>query len=217
MFITFEGVDGSGKTTQIRKLAEYLAGQGYEVVCTREPGGSEGAEAIRGLLLSGAADRWSADAEILLFTAARRDHLEKLVWPALDAGRIVLCDRFFDSTRAYQGQRSAALLEKAEQLHDLMIGQRPDLTLLLDIDPELALPRSLARLSGSASSEDRFENAGLEFQKGLRQAYLGMALAEPSRFLRIDASRGPQEVAEAICMTVSDILASRADMELDIR
>lgn len=146
VFITLEGIDGSGKSTQCRRLAETLRAEGRDVVLTREPGGSPGAEEIRRLLVEGDPDRWSGGTEILLFTAARRDHLEKTIRPALAAGRIVVSDRFADSTRVYQGAARGDLRGFVDRLHEMAIGVEPDLTLVIDMDPEAALNRSLARL-----------------------------------------------------------------------
>lgn len=145
-FITFEGIDGSGKSTQARLLADRLQAEGRDVVLTREPGGSPGAEEIRQLLLTGDPDRWSAETEILLFTAARRDHLEKTIRPALDRGAVVICDRFADSTRVYQGATRGELRGTVDNLHRLMIGQDPDLTFVIDMDPRDALARANERL-----------------------------------------------------------------------
>ncbi len=154
-FITFEGIDGSGKSTQARLLAERLSEAHTDVVLTREPGGSAGAEEIRRLLVDGDPDRWSPQTEILLFTAARRDHLEKPIRPALEAGRTVICDRFADSTRVYQGAARADLRELVDRLHEMTIGREPDLTFMIDIDPAVAgaaaWPARPAR-SGSRSS-----------------------------------------------------------------
>ncbi|WP_235915922.1 dTMP kinase [Thalassovita mangrovi] len=146
-FISFEGIDGSGKSTQARLLAEALRARGHDVVLTREPGGSPGAEEIRALVLQGDPDRWSAETEILLFTAARRDHLERTIQPALDAGKIVICDRFADSTRMYQGLSRGDLREDVDKLHALMIGREPDVTVLIDMEAKCALSRSLERLA----------------------------------------------------------------------
>src|SRR6056297_1264448 len=140
MFITFEGIDGSGKSTQARLLADRLP----DAVLTREPGGSPGAEEIRRLLLTGDTDRWSAETEILLFTAARRDHLERTIAPALASGRDVVTDRFADSTRVYQGATRGDLRALVDTIHDAAIGGEPDLTLVLDMDPAVALERGLA-------------------------------------------------------------------------
>ncbi|HSF92435.1 MAG TPA: dTMP kinase, partial [Paracoccaceae bacterium] len=161
VFLTFEGIDGSGKSTQARLLAETLKKSGREVVLTREPGGSAGAEEIRRLLVEGETSRWSAETEILLFTAARRDHLERTILPALERGAVVVSDRFADSTRVYQGAARADLRVTVDALHELMIGIEPDRTIVIDMDPKKALNRGLARNSG----EDRFEDFGLPFQQ----------------------------------------------------
>ena len=190
MFITFEGIDGSGKSTQARLLADRLP----EALLTREPGGSPGAEEIRRLLLTGDPGRWSAETEILLFTAARRDHLEKTIQPALEAGRTVICDRFADSTRIYQGATRGDLRARVDRLHALMIGREPDLTFVIDMDPAMALDRGLARASG----EDRFEAFGLGFQETLRHGFLQLARNNPGRCVVIDGNRNAQAVAEEI-------------------
>ncbi|WP_439507289.1 dTMP kinase [Yoonia sp.] len=193
-FITFEGIDGSGKSTQARRLAQWLGDQGHDVVLTREPGGSPGAEEIRQLLLTGDPDRWSAETEILLFTAARRDHLEKTILPALAAGKTVVSDRFADSTRVYQGATRGDLRAKVDALHTLMIGREPDLTFVIDMDPATALERGLARRSG----EDRFEDFGLPFQETLRHGFLALARAEPHRCVLIDGNRTPDQIASDV-------------------
>lgn len=194
-FITFEGIDGSGKSTQARRLAERLGG---DVVLTREPGGSAGAEEIRQLLLTGDQARWSAETEILLFTAARRDHLEKTIQPALDAGRTVISDRFADSTRVYQGATRGDLRAAVDQLHKLMIVREPDLTFIIDMDPATALARGLARKSG----EDRFEDMGLAFQETLRHGFLALAHSAPERCVLIDGNRDPDAIATEIAAHV---------------
>jgi dTMP kinase len=193
-FITFEGIDGSGKSTQARLLADALRADGTDVVLTREPGGSPGAEEIRNLLLTGDTDRWSAMTEILLFTAARRDHLEKTVLPALDAGKIVISDRFADSTRVYQGATRGDLRPTVDALHKLTIGREPDLTFIIDMDPAIALRRGLARSSG----EDRFEDMGLSFQETLRHGFLTLARDNADRCVVIDGNRDPAAVASEI-------------------
>ncbi|MEY1554936.1 dTMP kinase [Yoonia sp. R2331] len=193
-FITFEGIDGSGKSTQARALAELLRAQGADVVLTREPGGSPGAEEIRQLLLTGDPDRWTAETELLLFTAARRDHLEKTIQPALDAGKTVICDRFADSTRVYQGATRGDLRGTVDQLHSLMIGREPDRTFIIDMDPATALNRGLARQSG----EDRFEDMGLSFQETLRHGFLALAHAHPNRCVLIDGNRDPHAITSEI-------------------
>lgn len=193
LFLTLEGIDGSGKTTQGRLLAERMRGQGREVVLTREPGGSPGAEEIRRLVLEGAADRWSAETEILLFTAARRDHVEKTIRPALDRGAVVICDRFADSTRIFQGITRGDLTETVDRLHDMMIGLDPDLTLLFDLDPAEGLARATAR----KGSEMRFEDMGLAFQARAREGFLALA-ARHARFRVIDALGSPETVAARV-------------------
>ena len=181
LFVSLEGIDGSGKSTQGRLLADSLRAHGHHVTLTREPGGSPGAEDIRRLVLEGATDRWSAETEILLFTAARRDHLEKTIRPALLRGEIVITDRFADSTRIFQGITRGDLSATVNQLHALMIGVEPGLTLLFDIDPGLGLARATAR----AGQELRFEDMGLAFQQKARAGFLALA-AENPRFRVID-------------------------------
>jgi dTMP kinase len=190
-FVTFEGIDGSGKSTQARLLSEHLQGTGREAILTREPGGSEGAEEIRKLVLEGDADRWSAETELLLFTAARRDHLERLIEPALSAGKVVICDRFADSTRMYQGLSRGDLRQKVDALHDLMIGREPDLTILIDMDPGTGLERALSR----GGSEERFESFGASLQAQMRQGFLDLAEEFSDRFVVIDGNRGIEAIA----------------------
>lgn len=193
-FISFEGIDGSGKSTQARALADRLDAMGARVVLTREPGGSPGAEEIRSLLLTGDPARWSAETEILLFTAARRDHLERVIAPAIAEGRTVVSDRFADSTRVYQGATRGDLREAVDRLHGLMIGRDPDLTFIIDMDPKVALDRGLARRSG----EDRFEEFGLGFQETLRHGFLALARADPGRCVVVDGNRPSEEVAAEV-------------------
>ena len=201
-FLSFEGIDGSGKSTQARRLAESLRALGHSVTLTREPGGSAGAEEIRRLVLEGDADRWSAETEILLFTAARRDHLEKTIRPALARGDIVITDRFADSTRIYQGITRGDLAGTVTQLHDLMIGTDPDLTLLVDIDPAIGLSRARAR----AGTELRFEDMGLDVQTQMRAGFLDLAARHP-RFRVIDGARDADAVAADILATALAHLA----------
>lgn len=190
-FISFEGIDGSGKSTQAKRLAAKLEADGYDVVLTREPGGSAGAEEIRALVLQGDPDRWSAETEILLFTAARRDHMERTIQPALDAGKIVICDRFADSTRMYQGISRGDLRALVDQLHDLMIGREPDLTLLFDMDPDVSHSRAVER----DSIDSRFEDFGADLQKAMRAGFLALAAEDPKRFRIIDAARDIEAIA----------------------
>lgn len=194
LFISLEGIDGSGKSTQAARLVEWLRAQGRDPVLTREPGGSPGAEEIRRILVEGEPDRWSAETEILLFTAARRDHLERTIRPALTAGRDVVTDRFADSTRVYQGATRGELRGLVDRIHTAAIGVEPTLTLILDMDPEIALARGLARGSG----EDRFEDFGLPFQKKLRAGFRDLAMQDPTRCILIDANTDPDTIALAI-------------------
>ncbi|WP_170784265.1 dTMP kinase [Ruegeria lacuscaerulensis] len=194
MFLTFEGIDGSGKSSQARMLADHLRGLGRDVVLTREPGGSAGAEEIRRLVLEGDPDRWSAETELLLFTAARRDHLERTIEPALAAGKVVICDRFADSTRMYQGMSRGNLRPVVDQLHKLMIGREPDLTLLIDMDPEIGLSRA----KGRQGTEERFEDFGLELQQKMRAGFLALADEFPDRFRVIDGNRDMDSVARDV-------------------
>jgi len=190
-FISFEGIDGSGKSTQAKRLAAALEADGFEVVLTREPGGSAGAEEIRALVLQGEPDRWSAETEILLFTAARRDHMERTILPALAAGKVVICDRFADSTRMYQGLSRGDLRALVDQLHALMIGREPDLTLLFDMDPDVSHARAVER----DSIDSRFENFGAGLQKEMRSGFLELAAAAPKRFRIVNAARDIDAIA----------------------
>ncbi len=200
-FITFEGGEGAGKSTQIRRLAARLAEGGAEVVVTREPGGSRGAETIRELLVNGDADRWSPTTEALLMYAARRDHLERTVRPALARGATVLSDRFADSTRAYQGAGGKLSAEAIAQLERFALepGDWPVLTLILDLPVADGLKRAGARGGGEA----RFESKGLEFHERLRAGFLAIAAREPERCAVIDAAADIDAVAAAIWSAVS--------------
>jgi dTMP kinase len=197
VFLSFEGIDGSGKSTQARRLAAALRERGHSVTLTREPGGSAGAEEIRRLVLEGDPDRWSPETEVLLFTAARRDHLEKTIRPALARGDIVITDRFADSTRIYQGITRGDLAAVVDRLHDLMIGVEPDLTLLIDIDPDLGLSRAIAR----AGTELRFEDMGADIQHRMRAGFLDLA-ARHARFAVIDGGRPEDAVAADVLAVV---------------
>lgn len=197
-FITFEGIDGSGKSTQARLLAEALRAEGRDVILTREPGGSPGAEEIRALVLQGDPDRWSAETELLLFTAARRDHLERTILPALAKGKVVICDRFADSTRMYQGLSRGDLRAKVDALHELMIGMEPDLTLLIDMDPAAALARAKAR----QTAEERFEDFGVALQNAMRAGFLSLAREFSGRFTVIDGNRAQEDVARDVADAV---------------
>ena len=186
-FITFEGIDGSGKSTQIQKLAKFLEDNGFDIIITREPGGSVGGEEIRDLLLKGEVDRWSAETEILLFTAARRDHLERIILPALQDGKIVICDRFTDSTRMYQGMRGPKLRDLVDNLTEEVINCDPDLTIIIDIDPEISLRRAKSR----KTAEERFEDFGVDLQKKMRKGFIDLSKEFNNR---IEVVNGQQSV-----------------------
>jgi dTMP kinase len=203
-FISFEGGEGAGKSTQIRRLADRLKAAGFDVVLTREPGGSPGAELIRDLLVNGEADRWSSVTETLLMYAARRDHLERVIRPALDRGAMVLCDRFADSTRAYQGAGGDAPASLIAALEDhVLAGTIPDLTLIFDIPASIGLDRASAR--GGAA---RFESKGLDFHERLRAGFLTIAQREPDRCAVIEANATP----DAVCEAVWDVVSARLDL-----
>ncbi|MDB5665180.1 dTMP kinase [Cypionkella sp.] len=198
VFVSFEGIDGSGKSTQARLLADALRTRGLTVCLTREPGGSPGAEEIRRLVLEGDCDRWSTETELLLFTAARRDHLEKTIRPALARGEVVISDRFADSSRIYQGLTRGDLRDTVDKLHALMIGVEPDLTVLIDIDPAIGLGRAVAR----AGLEMRFEDMGLGIQQKARDGFLALAKTHPARFRVISGAPTPEIVAGEVLSTV---------------
>ena len=200
-FISFEGIDGCGKSTQAKILSEKLVFCGHKVLLTREPGGSDGAEEIRNLLLTGNTDRWSAETEILLFTAARRDHLERTILPALENGLAVICDRFSDSTRVYQGVTRGDLRDLVDQLDTAIIPRQPDITILIDLDPTISLARALKR----SNDEARFEDFGLDMQIKLRQGFLSLANEFPNRFMVVDGNRTQSEVAKNISKLLKDI------------
>ncbi|MFP7672697.1 dTMP kinase [Marivita sp. S0852] len=199
LFISFEGIDGSGKSTQARLLSDALDARGIDTVLTREPGGSPGAEEIRALVLQGDPDRWSAETELLLFTAARRDHLERTIRPALNAGKVVICDRFADSTRMYQGLSRGNLRDTVDTLHDLMIGIEPSITILIDMDPETGLQRAKSR----NTAEERFEDFGQGLQDAMRAGFLSLAEEFADRFRVIDGARVPDAVAQDVWAAVS--------------
>ncbi|QQR68506.1 MAG: dTMP kinase [Alphaproteobacteria bacterium] len=197
--ITFEGGEGTGKTTQIRRLAEYWRGQGRVVVTTREPGGTQGAERIRDLLVKGVPGQWDGVSEALLFYAARHDHWRRVIAPALESGAVVLCDRFADSTMAYQGYGHNMDRDWIAALHRLVMPDaKVDLTIILDLPAELALARS----RGPELLEDRFELMEIEFHQRLRQGYLEIARQNPARCVVLDASPALDAVEAAICAVV---------------
>lgn len=195
VFITFEGGEGAGKSTQLRLLSDHLARNGHDVIRTREPGGSPAAEEIRNLLVTGRADRWSPLAETLLFYAARVEHWREVIEPALASGKTVLCDRFTDSTIAYQAYAGGLPRASIEQLHALVLpGVAPDLTLILDMPVEAGLVRAAAR----NGSENRFEAKGTAFHEKLRSGFLDIARREPVRCVVIDAQGTVDDVQSRI-------------------
>ena len=201
--ITFEGGEGAGKTTQIKLLAAALERGAIDVVTTREPGGSPGAEEIRKILLTGATGRWDAECEALLMVAARRSHLVGTIWPALEAGRTVLCDRFADSTEAYQGWGRGLPRERLMELHRLIAGDfMPALTLIFDIPVAEGLARTVAR----SGDETRFERMPREFHERLRQGFLDIARREPRRCVLIDARPDAAAVHAAVLTAVQERL-----------
>ncbi len=225
LFITFEGGEGGGKSTQAARLARRIAALGREVVRTREPGGTEMAERIRALLVNGAPEALSSTAEALLNHAARDDHLRRVIRPALAAGKVVISDRFMDSTRAYQAYAGDCPLELVAALEREVVGDTvPDCTIIMDIDPAEGLARTRERSAGAGAgtstgagaggagqgAEDRFERFGLAFHQRLREAFLRIAEENPQRCVVIDAARGEEEVAADVWAAVAPLLERAA-------
>jgi dTMP kinase len=212
-FITFEGGEGVGKSTQAKLLVEALAARGIDVLLTREPGGSAFAERIRALLLDPGTPAHGALSEALLFYAARADHLQQTIAPHLDAGGWVVCDRFSDSTRVYQGSAGGLAPEVLETLDDLVVkSHRPDLTIVLDLDPSDGLGRVRRRLepTRAGGEADRFEQRELEFHQRLRAGYLALARAQPQRCVLIDAAQPAKLIAAAVWQAVAARLLAGA-------
>lgn len=207
-FITFEGPEGSGKSTQIRLLAEKLEAQGILVVCTREPGGTATGEAIRNILQHDAVDEPLGErAELLLFTASRAQLVNQVVLPALDAGKWVLCDRFIDSTMAYQGFARGMDVPTLDAINDFAIhGRKPDLTILLDLEIESGFDRLEERYEGGAESHDRFEREARDFHHRVRDGYHKLAVREPERFVIVDAGRSIGEVSSDVWSRVQEAM-----------
>jgi len=202
-FISFEGGEGSGKSTQIKRLAERLEALKLRAILTREPGGSPGAEIIRHLVLSGMGKLLGPDAETLLFAAARDDHVRTVIQPALNQGTWVLCDRFSDSTRAYQGRLGHVPAGLLNAMQRVTIGDlKPDLTIILDVPVEIGLKRAAARRGNQAP--DRFESEDLKFHQDLRDAYREIAAAEPERCVLVDADANPDTVAAQVWSALRD-------------
>jgi dTMP kinase len=205
LFVTFEGGEGAGKSTQIRLLAENLRRRGRDVLVTREPGGSPGAEAVRHVLLSGAAEEFGVRMEAILFAAARNDHVEEVIRPALDRGAVVLCDRFMDSSRVYQGVTGNLEPDFLEALQRIAIdGLQPDCTVILDLPAEKGLAR--ARRRGGSGAPDRFEREELQTHEKRREAYLEIAAADPERCRVVDADRAEEEIAAEILAIVAPLV-----------
>ena len=202
--ITLEGGEGTGKSTQAKRLAAALEARGVSLVTTREPGGSPGAEEIRGLLVNGAPGRWDAITETLLVYAARADHVARTIGPALVADKWVICDRFTDSTYAYQGAGRGLARETIRRIDAVVLDDfKPDLTLVLDLDVETGLARAMARSMGQGPKESRFEQFDRDFHERLRQAFLEIAKRNPDRCVVIHAAQTPDEVTAAIWEAVS--------------
>ena len=202
LFITLEGGEGAGKTTQIQKIIDHLNQQGIEAIKTREPGGTQEAEKIRDLLVQRDGGDWSPEAETLLFFAARHMHCKNLIWPAIEKGAFVICDRFTDSTRAYQsyaGELDHKVIDSLE--NNILSGFKPDLTFILDIDPEIGLKRSLKQnqqTTDKSNTEDRFERKGLAFHTKIRNGFLDIANKEPNRCYVIDATQDIETITNTI-------------------
>ena len=212
LFVSFEGGEGAGKSTQIRRLAERLRGLGHDVLVTREPGGSPGAEAVRHVLLSGAAEMFGTRMEAILFAAARNDHVEEVIRPALARGTIVLCDRFMDSSRVYQGITGNLEPDFIEALQRVAVnGVVPDCTLILDIPAKIGLERARKRASASAAP-DRFEKEEMQTHEKRREAFLDIAARDPGRCHVIDAQRSENDIADEIASIVEERLTSADGM-----
>lgn len=212
-FITFEGGEGAGKSTQIKLLADHLAGKGVRTLVTREPGGSPGAEIVRHLVLSGMGKILGASGEALLFAAARDDHVHSLIAPALMQGQWVLCDRFTDSTRVYQGKLGSADIKLIRAMERVTIGElQPDLTIILDVPAEVGLARAATRRGQEAP--DRFEAEDIDFHRRLRDAYRQVANDEPDRCILIDATLDVETIAREIWRVVEQRLVEPGDQRL---
>ncbi len=204
MFITFEGGEGVGKSTQIALLADYLKTKGNQVLTTREPGGTPNAESIRQLLVEQREEAWEPISELMLYLAARKEHVEKVISPALKQGTWVLCDRFSDSTIAYQGYGHGLDIAFIQQLTNLSMNHfSPDLTLLLDIPPK----QGVARAKSCSGQEVRYEQMNMDFHERVRQGFLDLASQHPKRFITIDATQDTDAVFNSICRTIDQAIA----------
>lgn len=212
-FITFEGGEGGGKSTQVRLLEARISALGHEVVVTREPGGSPRGERIREFILSGGGKPFGTFAEAILFSAARIDHIREIITPALQRGAFVICDRFADSTRAYQGVMGDIDMETIDVLERIAIGTcRPCVTFILDVEPATGLARANARRERSGGEVDRFESENLQFHSQLRQTFLGIARSDPARCHVVSSERPKEEVSEEIWQVVYQKLIDREEV-----
>lgn len=209
MFITFEGPEGSGKTTQLGLLVEYLTGRGRQCLVTREPGGTRLGAEIRKILLNPDSRGMAPLTELFLYEADRAEHLHRRIRPALEAGKVVVCDRFYDATVAYQGYGRGISLDFLHHLHRVLTGGlAPDLTLLLDLDPEVGLVRTWSQMQhgGRDPAEARFEAETLAFHRRVRDGYLALARSEPQRFRVVDAAREAGQVTADICAVLEEFI-----------
>jgi len=208
-FISLEGGEGTGKSSQISRLAKHLEGKGLNVIITREPGGTPAAEDVRNLLVTGEPDRWDAMSELLLLYAARRAHVERVIKPALQRGDWVISDRFADSTMAYQGYAMGLGADVVKKAHELALGDfQPDLTLIMDLSVEIGLERAHARMLNHAEAENRYERMGAAFHNCLREAFLDIAENNPDRCVLVDASKSMDDVSDDIARAVDNHLGA---------
>ena len=208
LFITFEGGDGSGKSTQVNLLKDYLDNLNFETIKTREPGGTPSAEILRDLLTTGEVEKWTPMSEALLMWASRYEHLIQVIEPALNSGKNVICDRFYDSTYAYQGVAHNLGIDKMEKLKKIIIGDiEPDVTFILDIDPKVGLKRSLDR----SNQENRFESYNIDFHNNIRNAFLEIAKKNKDRCVVIDASLNEQEINNLIITVIDNLITDKQE------
>ena len=206
LFITFEGGDGSGKSTQVNLLKDYLENLNFETIKTREPGGTPSAEILRDLLTTGEVEKWTPMSEALLMWASRYEHLIQVIEPALNSGKNVICDRFYDSTYAYQGVAHNLGIDKMEKLKKIVIGDiEPDVTFVLDIDPKVGLKRSLDR----SNQENRFESYNIDFHNKIRSAFLEIAKKNKNRCVVVDASLNEQEINNLIITVIDNLITDK--------
>ncbi len=206
LFITFEGGDGSGKSTQVNLLKDYLDNLNFETIKTREPGGTPSAEILRDLLTTGEVEKWTPMSEALLMWASRYEHLIQVIEPALNSGKNVICDRFYDSTYAYQGVAHNLGIDKMEKLKKIIIGDiEPDVTFVLDIDPKVGLKRSLDR----PNQENRFESYNIDFHNKIRSAFLEIAKKNKNRCIVVDASLNEQEINNLIITVIDNLITDK--------